>query len=271
MISDDLSSVPSLETVDYVIHLASVASPVFYRKYPMETFRVNTIGTQRLLSFYQNRSLKGFLYFSSSEVYGSPDAAHIPTAETYIGAVHTIGPRACYDEGKRYCETLCYLSHLTYGMPIRIVRPFNHYGPGMKRGDGRVPADFADAVLSGKDICIYSDGTPTRSFCYIADAICAYLKVLCWNEFDIFNIGSEECVSVSELALRYRKIGREYFRYDGAIVYQKSSEDNYLVHNPQNRCPDITKARNLLNYDPGIGLNDGILRYMRYLQDLSIS
>ena len=149
------------------------------------------------------------IFFSSSEIYGDPDAAHIPTKEDYRGYVNTIGPRACYDESKRFGETICYEYAKEYNLPITLVRPFNNYGPGMKLGDKRVPADFASAVMNNEDIVILSDGKPTRTFCYIADAITGYLKVLLHGSFDVFNIGIDKPeISILELANIYAQRGK---------------------------------------------------------------
>ena len=192
IIDGDLSLIERDKTNSFVIHMASIASPVFYRKYPIKTIEANIWGLKRLLDDYKNESLRGFLFFSSSEVYGDPVPEYIPTPETYRGNVNTIGPRACYDESKRFGETICYEYAKEYNLPIMLARPFNNYGPGMKLQDKRVPADFAKAVINNQDIVILSDGKPTRTFCYISDAITGYLKVLLHGKFDVFNIGIEK-------------------------------------------------------------------------------
>ena len=126
----------------------------------------------------RGRPIRGFLFFSSSEIYGDPTPDAIPTPETYRGLVSCTGPRACYDESKRYGETLCVIFAQVHGLPIRMARPFNNYGPGMKITDGRVIADFARDILDGEDITLLSDGSPTRTFCYVADAVSGYYKIL---------------------------------------------------------------------------------------------
>lgn len=250
----------------FVIHMASIASPVFYRKYPIKTIEANIWGLKKLLDLYKNESLRGFLFFSSSEIYGDPDAAHIPTEETYRGYVNTIGPRACYDESKRFGETICYEYAKEYNLPITLVRPFNNYGPGMKLGDKRVPADFANALMNNEDIVILSDGKPTRTFCYIADAITGYLKVLLHGQFDVFNIGIDKPeISILELANIYAETGKKLFNYSGKVVYQKSDEKNYLTDNPNRRCPVIKKAEKLLEYNPSIYVKEGVERFLKYL------
>ena len=190
IVHDDIRQIDNAQQADIIIHMASIASPTFYRKYPLQTIDANIWGLRNLLDFYKDKQLKGFLFFSSSEIYGDPPAEFIPTAEDYRGNVATMGPRACYDEAKRFGETICYLFAQEHGLPITIARPFNNYGPGMLLNDQRVPPDFAKAILEKRDIQIFSDGTPTRTFCYIADAVLGYLKVLTYGKFDYFNINS---------------------------------------------------------------------------------
>ena len=184
--------------------------------------------------------------FSSSEVYGDPSKDSIPTEEIYRGNVSTTGPRACYDEAKRFSETICYLFAQEYQMPITMVRPFNNYGPGMKINDKRVPADFAKAIIENKNINIFSDGNPTRTFCYISDAITGYLKALTYGKFDIFNIGTEKPeISIRNLAEIYKSHGINYFKYTGEITFLESNDLDYMTDNPNRRCPSIKKAKRL--------------------------
>jgi UDP-glucuronate decarboxylase len=255
-------------SADSIFHMASLASPVFYRKYPIETIDADVVGLRRLLDFYKDKPLKGFLFFSSSEIYGDPHPSQIPTPENYWGNVNVCGPRACYDESKRFGETLCYNFARQYDMPLTVVRPFNNYGPGMRINDQRVVADFAKAVIDNKDIIIYSDGTPTRTFDYIPDAIVGYIKCAFFGKFEVFNIGSDGPeLTIIELAKLYQKIGDELFGYDGQIVFQTHSDKEYLIDNPNRRCPDITKARNLLQYEPQIHIEEGIRRYLVYIKE----
>lgn len=253
---------------DIIFHMASLASPVYYRQYPIETIDADVVGLRRLLEFYRRKNIKGFLFYSSSEVYGNPDPSCIPTPENYWGNVNTCGPRACYDESKRFGETLCYYFAKKYDMPITVVRPFNNYGPGMRINDQRVVADFAKAVIDNEDIVIYSDGKPTRTFDYIPDATVGYIKCALFGKFEVFNIGSDkEEVSISKLAELYKEIGNELFGYKKNIVYKIHKDDEYLIDNPKRRCPDINKARKLLSYEPTIDLEEGIKRYLMYLKD----
>lgn len=253
--------------VDYVIHMASIASPTFYRQYPIETVDANVWGLRRLLDWSKDMRLRGFLFFSSSEIYGDPAPEYIPTSENYAGNVQTIGPRACYDEAKRFGETLSFLYSQRYGIPITVVRPFNNYGPGLRITDSRVPADFAKALIRGEPIRIYSDGRPTRTYCYIADAWVGYLKALLYGRFDVFNIGMDHPeISVTDLAEIYREAGAELFETQVQIEYTISDDKAYLIHNPSRRCPDLTKARSLLHYQPSIHVKNGVRRYLQFLK-----
>ncbi|WP_460578203.1 NAD-dependent epimerase/dehydratase family protein [Hymenobacter coalescens] len=266
VITDSVADVPGADQADLVLHLASIASPSFYRRYPIQTVDANTTGLRRLLDYYAERPLRGFLFFSSSEIYGDPPPACIPTPEDYRGNVATIGPRACYDEAKRFGETLCYLFAQQYGMPIGIARPFNNYGPGLSLHDQRLPADFAKAVVEGRDLEIFSDGSPTRTFCYISDAISGYLKVLLHGRFDVFNIGQDQPeLSVREYAELFTEAGRAIFGYPGRISFRTSADKDYLTDNPNRRCPDLTKARAVLGYAPTVDVATGIRRYLQFL------
>ncbi|KEK20241.1 epimerase [Bacillus manliponensis] len=253
-------------SADLIFHMASLASPVYYRRHPIETIDADVTGLRRLLDFYKDRSLQGFLFYSSSEIYGDPNPTYIPTSESYWGNVNTCGPRACYDESKRFGETLCYNFAQQYNMSIKVVRPFNNYGPGMKINDQRVVADFAKAVMDNDDIIIYSNGKPTRTFAYIADATVGYIKCALYEKFDIFNIGSDTPeLTVSQLAELYQKIGANLYGYSGSVVFKTHSDKEYLTDNPHRRCPDITKAKQLLQYKPQIPIDKGIRRYLQYL------
>lgn len=270
VITDDVAAVPGAAEADLIIHLASIASPTFYRRYPLETVDANVTGLRRLLDYYAQRPLRGFLFFSSSEIYGDPPPGFIPTPEDYRGNVASIGPRACYDEAKRFGETLCYLFAQKYEMPIAIARPFNNYGPGMSLLDRRLPADFAQAVVQGRDLEILSDGAPTRTFCYISDAISGYLKVLLHGRFDVFNIGQDQPeLSVRQFAELFTEAGRAIFGYQGRITFQQSADKEYLTDNPNRRCPDLSKARRLLGYAPSVDVATGIRRYLQFLHHSS--
>jgi dTDP-glucose 4,6-dehydratase/UDP-glucuronate decarboxylase len=260
-----------VEPFDWVIHAAGIASPSIYRKYPLETIDANINGLRNLLEWGRRqtdagRPLRGFLFYSSSEIYGDPTPDAIPTPETYRGNVSCTGPRACYDESKRFGETLGTIYARYHGLPVTIARPFNNYGPGLKINDGRVIPDFARCILEGRDIVMHSDGAPTRTFCYGADAVAGYYKVLVRGRpGESYNIGVETPeVSMRELAGRLRDLGRELFGYAGRVVIAPSAEADYLVDNPNRRCPVIAKAREELGYAPGIDLDEGLRRSLMW-------
>jgi len=251
----------------YIIHAAGIASPKFYRKYPLQTIDANINGLRNLLDYSvrqaeRGQPVEGVLFYSSSEIYGDPVANAIPTPEDYRGNVSCTGPRACYDESKRFGETMCVTFARQYGVPVKMARPFNNYGPGLKITDGRVLPDFARDVLSGRDIVMYSDGSPKRTFCYSADAITGYYKVLTkGHPGEAYNIGIERPeISMAELAEKVIAIARELFDYRGKLVRGKSTEADYLVDNPNRRCPVIEKARSHLGYEPGILIDEGLHR-----------
>ena len=251
----------------YIIHAAGIASPKFYRKHPLQTIDANINGLRNLLDYSvrqaeSGRPVEGVLFYSSSEIYGDPVADAIPTPEDYRGNVSCTGPRACYDESKRFGETICVTFARQYGVPVKMARPFNNYGPGLKITDGRVLPDFARDVLNGRDIVMYSDGSPKRTFCYSADAITGYYKVLVkGHPGEAYNIGIERPeISMAELAEKVIDIARELFDYRGKLVRGKSAEADYLVDNPNRRCPVVQKAHSQLGYNPSILVDEGLRR-----------
>jgi UDP-glucuronate decarboxylase len=251
----------------FIIHAASIASPTFYRKHPIATMDANVNGLRRLLDYCRERQeasepVEGLLFFSSSEVYGSPPEEHIPTPETYPGIVSATGPRACYDESKRYGETLAVNFARHHGLPISIARPFNNYGPGLKITDRRVIPDLVRDALAGRDMILHSDGSPTRTFCYVSDAVVGYYKILLRGRpGEAYNIGVEEPeVSMLELAEQVAEGAREQFGYAGRVLFRPSTDPQYLSDNPLRRCPRIGKARSELGYDPQVSLAEGLRR-----------
>lgn len=254
-----------VDDFEYIIHAASIASPIYYRLHPIETMDANVNGLRSLLDYSRERGcVEGFLFMSTSEIYGDPPPDQIPTAETFRGYVSSTGPRASYDESKRFGETLSVNFAREYDLPVTIARPFNNYGPGLKLTDRRVLPDFARDVLAGRDIVMLSDGKPTRTFCYVADAVAGYLKILTHGRpGEAYNIGVEEPeVSMADLAQLVVDAAADLFGYEGKAVFQESADDEYLVDNPNRRQPDISKARRELGYDPHVGLDEGLLRSM---------
>lgn len=261
----------------FIICAASIASPNYYRKYPIETMDANVNGLRCFLEYCKqqqerNRPVEGLLFMSSSEVYGDPPPDNIPTSEDYTGNVSFTGPRACYDESKRYGETLCVNFTQQYDLPVKIVRPFNNYGPGLKMSDRRVLPDLARDVFAGRDIALLSDGSPTRTFCYIADAVIGYYKALTVGRPGVpYNIGADEPeISVAELAGKVCQLAANQFGYQGKVVKKTSADDAYLVHNPHRRCPIIDRARQELSFDPRISLDEGLVRSLVWYRDNQI-
>lgn len=250
---------------DFIIHAASIASPTYYRKHPIETMDANVLGLRNLLDHAVRRPPESFLFFSTSEIYGDPDPAHIPTSEDYRGNVSCTGPRACYDESKRFGETLCVNFHQVHGVPVKIVRPFNNYGPGLSITDRRVLPDFFRNVLEERNIVLLSDGRATRTFCYVSDAITGYLlALLSGHQGEPFNIGTESPeISMRELAELVIKVSGKALQ----VEFRTSEDPNYTTDNPQRRCPNIGKARRLLGYHPRVSLPDGLMRLYAYYLD----
>lgn len=250
--------------IDYIIHGASIASPTFYRKHPIKTLETNILGLKNLLELAMEKNIRSFLNLSSSEIYGDPDEAHIPTREDYNGNVSCTGPRACYDESKRLGETMCVNYYREYGVPVKTARPFNVYGPGLKLDDRRVIPDFFNDALRRHRIEILSDGTPTRSFCYVSDAIRGFMLVLL-SEYngEAFNIGNDQPeISMKAVAdLIADVVGNV------SVGYRKSEEKNYLTDNPTRRCPDLTKAKAFLGYSPKVGLGTGLERLCKWYRN----
>lgn len=245
------------QKVDYVIHAAGLASPYYYQKYPLETIESAVVGAKNLLEIARTKNVKGFLFFSSSEIYGNPDAKHVPTPETYAGHVSSVGPRTCYDESKRLGETLCLVYYDRFNVPAKIVRPFNIYGPGMKINDYRVIPTFLYKGLLGQALPVHGKGTQTRTFCYVSDAIVGFFKVLLSGTAGgVYNVGNNKPeVTMYRLAKIITQIIGGKAKIE-IIDYPKS----YPAGEPQRRCPDLTKITKDLSYKPEVDLETGIER-----------
>lgn len=259
--------------IQFVIHAASIASPTYYKRDPIGTMDANVNGLRMLLEYARNQQSKktpveGFLFFSSSEIYGDPTPDNIPTPETYRGFVSCTGPRACYDEAKRYGETLCVNFAHQYGIPVKVARPFNNYGPGLKISDRRVIPDFARDIMSDRDIVMLSDGSPKRTFCYSSDAVTGYYKVLVkGHQGEAYNIGVETPeISMGELAEKLTAFARDLFGYKGRVIRRASEDASYLIDNPNRRSPVIMKARTHLGYHPSVALDEGLKRSLIWYQ-----
>ena len=234
------------DDVDAVLHLASPASPIDYQRHAIATMKVGSIGTQLALETARSRGAT-FLLTSTSEVYGDP-TVH-PQTEDYWGNVNPIGPRSMYDEAKRYAEALTMAYHRSHGIPVRIVRIFNTYGPRMRSADGRAVPAFVGQALRGEDITVHGDGSQTRSLCYVDDLIEGIWRMVTSDHVGPINLGNPHEVTVLQLAEAVRQIAGGTSR----IVFRERPEDD-----PERRCPDIEKAGELLGWKPKVSLEDGL-------------
>lgn len=246
--------------VDFVIHASGIASPFYYRKFPLETLDVAITGTRNFLEIAREKGAR-FTFFSSSEIYGDPDPAHVPTQESYRGYVSCQGPRACYDESKRVGETLCYIYHQHLGVHTNTIRPFNVYGPGMREQDYRVLPNFASRIKGDKPIQVYGTGKQTRTYCYVSDAINGFLRVVARGVGgEAYNIGNPTPeISVNDLVKTIegvlgRPVNHQVVEYP----------DSYPADEPNRRCPDIRKAKLQLEYQPQVKLEDGLRRFLAW-------
>jgi dTDP-glucose 4,6-dehydratase len=240
--------------VDAVLHFASPASPVDYLKFPIPTLKVGALGTHNTLGLALAKKAK-YLLASTSECYGDPEIS--PQPETYWGHVNPIGPRGVYDEAKRFAEAMTMAYHRSHSLDTRIVRIFNTYGPRMRLNDGRALPNFVHQALTGQPITVYGDGKQTRSFCYVSDLIEGICRLLESGEHLPTNIGNPEEITILEFAERIREL-------TGAnvpIVFHPLPQDD-----PKQRCPDISKARSVLRWEPRVKLADGLHRTLEYFR-----
>lgn len=246
--------------VDYILHAAGIASPFYYRAYPLQTLEVATAGTQNMLEAAKAHHAR-VIFFSSSEIYGDPDPRFVPIQESYRGNVSCQGPRACYDESKRLGETLCYIFHELHGVSVSTVRPFNVFGPGMQESDYRVLPNFASRIKGNLPLHIYGTGNQTRTFCYITDAIVGFMLALIKGvPGEAYNIGNPEPeLSMVALADRIEKILK---RKVPRVISQYP--DSYPADEPLRRCPDIRKARLQIGYEPEVDFNEGLRRFFSW-------
>lgn len=255
---------------DLIFHMASLASPIYYRLHPIETMDADVVGLRRLLDFYADKNIFNLLFYSTSEIYGDPDPTQVPTPEDYWGNCNTSGPRACYDESKRYAETMCYNFYHQKNFPVTVIRPFNSYGPGLRTDDKRVPADFAMDVLNDNPLTLYSDGKATRTFCYGSDLTLASLKCILSQQYNIFNAGNDIGeMTIYELAQIYREVAGELFGYSQEIIFKEHTDKHYNTDNPQRRCPDLSRIKTTLGYEPQINVREGVRRYLQFLKSTS--
>lgn len=251
------------EKLDYIIHAAGIASPIYYQKYPLEAISVAVDGTRNMLELARKKKVKAFLFFSSSEIYGDPPREQIPTKETYNGNVSSIGPRACYDESKRLGETLCMTYYNLYKTPVKIVRPFNVFGPNMRSEDYRVIPRFIYNALNKKPIPVYIHGKQTRSFCYIADAVLAFFLVLLKGKNgEVYNVGSDNKeITINELAGIINDLFNKQLN-----IKNLSYPSDYPQGEPQRRSPDLTKIKRETGYRPLIEFREGLNRTKKWCE-----
>ncbi len=249
---DVTESIPVRGDLDGVLHLASIASPEFYGEHPIKTLNVGGLGTRTTLNLAKRKDAT-YLFTSTSEVYGDPEVN--PQPEEYRGNVDPYGPRSCYDESKRYGESLVRAYRNEYDVDVRVARIFNTYGPRMRFDDGRVIPNFLTQALTGEDLTIYGDGSQTRSFCYVDDLIDGLLALYESDIDEPVNIGNPDERSIRDLA---------------HLVISSTNSTSGVTHeplppqDPKVRCPDITKIRSSVGWEPDVPLSEGIARTIEY-------
>ena len=242
------------EEVDYVLHLASAASPKAYTENPINTLKAGSIGTINTLGLAKAKNAK-YLLTSTSEVYGDPEVS--PQPESYWGRVNPNGVRSMYDEAKRFAEAAVSSYNRIYNIDSRIVRLFNTYGPKMKINDGRVVTNFISQALSGEDITIYGKGSQTRSFCYVSDTVDGIIKAMNSESNEVFNIGNPNEITILQLA----EFIIELTESKSSIMHEELPEDD-----PMQRKPDIGKALSILDWEPTIGLEEGLIKTINWVK-----
>ncbi|MFC1480176.1 UDP-glucuronic acid decarboxylase family protein [Candidatus Omnitrophota bacterium] len=241
--------------IDYVLHLASPASPVDYLNYPIKTLKVGSLGTHNSLGVAKKHNAK-FLMASTSEVYGDPLVN--PQPETYWGNVNPIGPRGVYDEAKRFAEAIALAYHRSHGIDVKIARIFNTYGERMRHHDGRVVPNFIDQAFKGEPLTVYGDGSQTRSFCYVSDLVEGLIKLMASELNEPVNLGNPTEMSVLDFAKKIKKITA----CKSEIVFKELP-----VNDPKVRRPDITKAKEKLGWQPRVDLDEGLRRTIAWFKE----
>ena len=243
------------DKVDYVLHFASAASPKAYTEHPVNTLKAGSVGTINTLGLAKKHSAE-YLLASTSEVYGDPLIS--PQNEEYWGNVNPNGERSMYDEAKRFAEAAVATYSRSYGLKTKIVRIFNTYGPRMQLNDGRVVTNFIVQALRNENITIYGDGTQTRSFSYVEDTVAGIISLMNSTEYDVFNIGNPNEMTVGQLAEKIIKLT------------DSTSEIKYLElpnDDPKQRKPDITKAKTKLNWEPKVNLDEGLAKTITWVEE----
>jgi dTDP-glucose 4,6-dehydratase len=247
-----------LGELDYILHFASPASPIDYLKIPIETLKVGSLGTLNLLGVAKEKNAR-ILVASTSEVYGDP-LVH-PQSEEYYGNVSPVGPRGVYDEAKRFMEAITMAYHRFHGVDTRIVRIFNTYGSRMRLNDGRVVPAFMGQALRGEDLTVFGDGSQTRSFCYIDDQVEGIYRLLMSDYTNPVNIGNPHETTIKQFAEEIIKLTGT----DQKIIYKPLPQDD-----PMQREPDITKAKEILGWEPMVERAEGLKKVYEYFKSLSL-
>ncbi len=245
------------DEIDLVLHFACPASPVDYLQHPIHTMKVDSLGTLHTLGLAKIKKAR-YIFASTSEIYGDPEVH--PQPETYWGNVNPIGPRSVYDEAKRFSEAMTMAYHREHHIDVRIVRIFNTYGPRMRLNDGRVVPNFISQALRDEELTVYGDGSQTRSFCYIDDLVEGIFKVSLKEgiEGEVFNLGNPDEYRIIDFAnIIIQKTGSR-----SGIIFKPLPEDD-----PKQRCPDITKAKKILNWEPKISLDEGLENTIQYFKN----
>jgi dTDP-glucose 4,6-dehydratase len=245
------------DSLDYILHFASPASPIDYLKIPIQTLKVGALGTHNVLGLAKAKKAR-ILVASTSEIYGDPEVH--PQTENYFGNVNTIGPRSAYDEAKRYLEAITMAYHRYHNLDTRIVRIFNTYGPRMRLNDGRVIPAFLGQSLRGEDLTVFGDGSQTRSFCYVDDEVEGIYRLLMSDCVEPVNIGNPDEISIKDFA-------EEIIKQTG--TRQKIIFKPLPVNDPTQRQPDITKAKSILQWEPKISRAEGMKLTYAYFKELS--
>lgn len=255
IINHDVIDKITLSGFDEIYHLASLASPIFYQRNPVETALSNSVGTFNLLTQAQLHKSK-ILYTSTSEIYGDP-LVH-PQTENYWGNVNPNGPRSCYDESKRFGETLLTDFQREYGVDTKIARIFNTYGPGMSGGDGRVIPNFINQALRGEPLTIYGKGRQTRSFCFVSDTVEGLTRLMTAKTHAPVNLGNPHEITIQELAEQIIRLTKSRSK----IIYKKLPADD-----PRRRCPNINRAKKILKWQPTVDLETGLKETIKYFKN----
>lgn len=257
-IEQDVTEPLNIDGLTHIFHLASPASVVDYQKYPEETALVNSVGTRNLLQFARETGAR-FLFASTSEVYGDPKEH--PQKETYWGNVNPVGPRACYDESKRFGEMMTMLYTRRDKVDARIIRIFNTYGPRMRADDGRVISNLINQAIRGEPLTVYGDGTQTRSFCYVSDMVEGIMRAMFTQgtNGEVINLGNPEEYRMIDLAKKIKEMTGTM----SEIVHKDLPPDD-----PQERQPDITKAKKLLGWEPKVSVTEGLQKTIEYYRSL---